>query len=611
MTIDAATIDAAHLRAKYEAERVKRLNAPAGRKFRRLEEPGHAVDPFTPVQPRDTINDDVTFTFVGGGFSGLITCARVKQAVPDAKIRIIDQAGDFGGVWYWNRYPGAMCDTAAMIYLPLLEETGHMPTQKYVMGPEIHEHSQRIGKHFDLYKHALFHTAVTGAKWDEGIKRWRVTTNRGDEFTSKYLSIGNGPLSVAQLPDIPGVESFKGKAFHTSRWEYEYTGGDRNGGALTGLKDKRVAIIGTGATAVQCIPELAKYAKELLVFQRTPSAVDIRNNHKIDPEWFKSVTKEPGWQDKWLENFTTCWGLVLSKPDEMLRGEYEDLVQDGWSELALRRWEVMKNIPLKEFSMERLMTDMTAADDENTERIRKRVDEIVKKDPKTAAGLKAWYYQLCKRPTFHDEYLQCFNNDNVKLIDTDGQGVDKITETGIHANGETYDVDCIIYASGFEFGATSYSERLGFDIEGYKGPISQVWADHMKTYHGLQANGFPNLFFAQLQQGAFFAANAPHNFVESALAVAGVVKYMEENSKETVEPDLDAQTAWVQFIYDHGRSVAREECTPGYYNNEGNIEDKSKYEAGYPPGPTAYFKMKRDWTKKGLETGQFDGVVFA
>ncbi|WOO80300.1 Pentalenolactone D synthase [Vanrija pseudolonga] len=612
MTIE--NLDGEQLRQKYAEERDKRLQAPAGRKFKRLEQPGHVVDLHLPVQPREPVKDSVDFTFVGGGFSGLITSARVKEAVPNANIRILDQAGDFGGVWYWNRYPGAMCDTAAMVYMPLLEETGHMPTRKYAMGPEIHEHTRRIGRHYDLYKHALFHTAVTAVSWDADLKRWRVQTNRGDDFTTKYLTVGTGPLTVAQLPDIPGIDSFKGKAFHTSRWEYEFTGGDRSGAPLTGLADKRVAIIGTGATAIQCIPELAKYAKELLVFQRTPSAVDIRNNHDIDPEWFSKVAAEPGWQQRWLDNFTSIWALTGGRPAEIMQ-KYDDLVKDGWSELALRIQSVFLSLKPEERNPQGVMLAIERSDDETTSRIRARVDEVVTADPAAAEGLKAWYRQLCKRPTFHDEYLQCFNRPNVTLIDTDGQGVDRITPTGLHALGKDYDVDVIIYASGFEFQNTSFTSRLGFEITGPEGTLTDAWADGMRSLHGRQTKGFPNLFLTQLAQAARFAANVPANFLESARAIAGVVKYMEENGKQTIDVSKEAEDAWFDLIVSAAPRAQRDECTPGHYNNEGKITlDKpspSGMGSGYPGGPVAFFQLQRDWTKRGLETGEFEGTVVA
>ncbi len=444
------TIDKAALRQKYLAERDKRLRPDGNEQY--LEIKGqfahYLEDPYTPRVERAAKTDHVTFAFVGGGFAGLATGARLVEAgITD--VRIIEKGGDFGGTWYWNRYPGAQCDTASMIYMPLLEETGHMPTEKYAHAPEILAHCQRIGKQFKLYEHALFHTQVRSITWDEKNSRWQIKTDRGDNFTAQYIGLGTGPLHVPKLPGIPGIESFKGHSFHTSRWDYEYTGGNTTGAPLNKLADKRVAIIGTGATSVQCVPHLARACKTLYVFQRTPSSVDVRANAPIDPDWFASIAT-PGWQLRWLENFTA----------NQAGGNAEvDLVQDGWTDLARRIREQIRKLPPQERTVPKMLAAYEDADFEKMEEIRARADAIVQ-ERETAAKLKAWYRQLCKRPCFHDAYLQAFNNPAVKLIDTDGQGVERITPTGVVVAGKEYPVDCIIYASGFEVG-TPLKRRCG------------------------------------------------------------------------------------------------------------------------------------------------------
>src|SRR3954451_24351930 len=449
------TIDQDALKQKYDEERAKRLRPDGNDQYLRLQGTlGHYLDdPYTPVVERAPKHDHVTVVFIGGGFAGLVTGARLKEAGVD-DVRIIDKAGDFGGTWYWNRYPGAQCDTASFVYMPLLEETGHMPTEKYAHAPEILEHCQRIGKHFGLYDNALFHTEVTSLTWDPAGSRWVIRTNRGDEFTASFLGMGTGPLHVPKLPGIPGIDDFTGHAFHTSRWDYDYTGGDPLGAPMELLADKRVAIIGTGATSVQCVPHLARSCKELYVFQRTPSSVDVRNNRPTDPEWFAEIAT-PGWQQRWLENFTA--NQTGGTADE-------DLVQDGWTDLARRVRSKIMSLPPDEMTMEGLMAAFEDSDFEKMSEIRARVDSIVE-DPSTAEGLKAWYRQLCKRPCFHDEYLQSFNVPGTHLVHTDGKGVERITETGVVVAGVEYPVDLIIYASGFEVG-TTYTRRAGYDPVG-------------------------------------------------------------------------------------------------------------------------------------------------
>jgi cation diffusion facilitator CzcD-associated flavoprotein CzcO len=396
-----------------------------------------------------------------------------------------------------------------MVYMPLLEETGHRPTEKYAHAPEILAHCRRIGGQFGLYENALFHTEVENLDWDEANSRWVIETNRGDRFTANFIGLGTGPLHVAKLPGIPGIENFRGHSFHTSRWDYEYTGGGPDSDLLDGLADKRVAIIGTGATAIQCVPHLVRACQTLYVFQRTPSSVDVRANAPIDPEWFSSIAT-PGWQQRWLENFT----------DNSAGGSAtEDLVRDGWTDLSRRIRSKMKLMPRGELTPQTVLAAFEDSDFEKMEEIRARIDALVT-HRETAQKLKAWYRQLCKRPCFHDEYLQAFNASGVRLIDTDGKGVERITEKGVVVADVEYEVDCIIYASGFEFG-TEYTRRAGFDLTGRGGRrLSQAWAEGMKSLHGIHVHGFPNAFFVQFTQGANLITNIPHNLTEAGRTIA-------------------------------------------------------------------------------------------
>ncbi|WP_309645338.1 NAD(P)/FAD-dependent oxidoreductase [Phenylobacterium sp.] len=591
-------IDKQALLAKYIAERDKRLRADGNAQY--LEVKGRLAhyleDPYTPRVEREPLTDHVTFAFVGGGFAGLVTGARLVEAgVKD--VRIVEKGGDFGGTWYWNRYPGAQCDTASMIYMPLLEETGHMPTEKYAHAPEILEQCQRIGKQYGLYDKALFHTEVEDLTWDDANSRWIIKTNRGDAFTADFIGLGTGPLHVPKLPGIPGIESFKGHSFHTSRWDYDYTGGDPKGGLMTKLADKRVAIIGTGATSVQAVPHLAKACKELLVIQRTPSSIDVRANQPIDPEWFASIAT-PGWQTRWLENFTA----------NQAGGNAEvDLVMDGWTDLSRRiRGKIMQLPPEDRVPM-KMLAAYEDSDFEKMEEIRARVDSIVA-DRETAQRLKAWYRQLCKRPCFHDAYLQAFNTPGTRLIDTDGKGVEAITEKGLIVGGVEYEVDCIIYASGFEVG-TEYKRRAGFDLTGRDGlKLSEAWGEGMRSKHGIHVHGFPNAFFVQPTQGANLISNVPHNLTESGKTIALTVKHALDQGAKQVEVTAEAQEKWVELLLTGmGRMLGAPDCTPGYYNNEGQDPGPAaRLNVGYPAGATAFFKYIDAWRT----SGQFEGLAF-
>ena len=593
-----APIDKKALLAKYIAERDKRLRPDGNAQYLQLEGQfaDYLDDPYMPVVARTPKTDHVTFAFVGGGFAGLVTCARLVEAgVSD--VRIIEKGGDFGGTWYWNRYPGAQCDTASMVYMPLLEETGHVPTEKYAHAPEILAQCRRIGEKYGLYDNALFHTEVKSLTWEAAGSRWIIETSRGDRFTADFIGLGTGPLHVPKLPGIPGIETFAGKAFHTSRWDYAYTGGDPAGAPLDKLADKRVAIIGTGATAVQVVPHLAGACKQLYVVQRTPSSVDMRANAPLDPAWFAEVAT-PGWQQRWLENFT----------DNQAGGNArEDLVQDGWTDLARRIREKIMVLPPTERTPQNMLAAYEDADFEKMEEIRARAEAVVK-DKETAQKLKAWYRQLCKRPCFHDEYLQAFNTPGVTLVDTDGKGVERITERGFVVAGHEYEVDCIIYASGFEVG-TAYERRAGFDLVGRNGrKLSEAWAEGMQSLHGIHVHDFPNAFFVQPTQGANLISNIPHNLTEAGRTIAQVIAHARKTGAREVEVTQEAQEAWVGLLLKGmGRMIGSPDCTPGYYNNEGQDPGPAaRLNVGYPAGASAYFRYLAGWR----ESGKYEGLAF-
>ena len=577
------------LRDKYLAERDRRLRTDAYDQY--VEVKGdfkHYIDdPYvTPGFTRDPITDAVDVIVIGGGFGGLMSAARLREAgVKD--IRIIEKGGDFGGTWYWNRYPGAQCDIEAYIYLPLLEETGYIPKEKYSFAKEIREHSQRIGKTFDLYDKALFQTEIKEIRWNEGDNRWTVTTNRGDHMTARYIVMSNGPLNRPKLPGIPGIDSYKGHSFHTSRWDYDYTGGD-NEGNLSKLADKRVAVIGTGATAVQCVPHLGKAAKHLYVFQRTPSSVDVRGNKPTDPEWAASL--KPGWQKQRMDNFNI---LVSGGHQDV------DLVSDGWTDI-IRNLMIAAREDDGPATPEEVALKAEIADFKKMNQVRARVDATVK-DPKTAEALKPWYRQFCKRPTFNDDYLPTFNRPNVTLVDTQGKGVDRVTEKGLVVDGVEYEVDCIIFATGFEVG-TAYTRRAGFEIYGKDGKtLTDHWSDGTKTLHGLYSNGFPNCFHLGINQNTL-TPNFPHILDEQSRHIAGVVKEANERQAQRVEPTAEAESGWVKTITENSNFDInfRTSCTPGYYNGEGRAgEGKGLFDGLYGPGPVAFFELMQGWRESG------------
>jgi len=595
MTDAAATMsldfDPVELRKKYRAERDRRIKAEGNEQYIKIEaEFSHYLDdPYVePGFQRAPLTDEIEVAVIGGGFGGLLAGARLREAGIDS-VRMIEKGGDFGGTWYWNRYPGAACDVESYVYLPLLEEVGYVPVEKYTRAPEILAYCRMIGEHFDLYRDACFQTEVTDVTWDDAASRWIIRTNRGDAMKARFVIMANGPLHRPKLPGIAGVETFKGHTFHTSRWDYDYTGGDPMGG-LTGLKGKRVGIIGTGATAVQCVPHLGEGAEQLFVFQRTPSSIDLRNNRPTDPEWADSL--QPGWQQHRMDNFNI-----------LVSGGYapEDLVSDGWTDI-IRNIGIVARIR-QEQSADGSVGDpaelLQLADFRKMEQIRSRVDQVVA-DKATADKLKPWYNQFCKRPCFHDDYLDTFNRPNVTLVDTQGKGVQQITERGVVVDGVEYELDCLIFATGFEVG-TSYAQRAGYEVKGRSGQtLTQKWADGVSTLHGMHSRDFPNNFIFAISQSGF-TVSYPHMLNEQSKHAAYIIAECQKRGVTVVEASADAEAAWVQTIIDSAisRQEFAEECTPGYYNNEGKPSALAARNGAYGKGPISFVKLIEAWRADG------------
>jgi cyclohexanone monooxygenase len=579
------------LRARYRAERDRRLRADGNHQYR---DPSGVLgdyldDPYAePGFRREPLTDEVEVLVIGAGFGGLLAAVALRRAGID-DVRLVEKAGDVGGTWYWNRYPGAACDVESYIYLPLLEETGYVPVEKYARGADIQAYSRQLAEQFDLYANACFQTEVTELSWDEPARRWVVRTNWGDEMRARYVLSAGGPLHRPKLPAVAGIETFAGHTFHTSRWDYDYTGPTAEG--LPELAGKRVGIIGTGATAVQAVPHLGASGCELFVFQRTPSSVDVRANRPTDPEWARSL--RPGWQRERMDNFNE---LTSGRPVE------HDLVDDGWTDIF--RKVVLPQARAARARDTEAMERAALADLHKMEEIRARVDALVE-DPATAESLKPYYNQMCKRPCFHDEYLQTFNRPTVHLVDTRGRGVDRITEHGVVVDGREYPLDCLIYATGFEIN-TELSSRMGFTVRGRDGhTLREVWeADGPSTLHGLTTSGFPNLFIFSPTQAAI-PVNFTHVLAEQAEHLAYILGTAAARGATTVEAGRDAQDAWTREIVTstEQRRAFLEECTPGYYNNEGQLDERSARHLSYGRGPIAYVRRLREWRESGELSG--------
>ncbi|WP_455833820.1 flavin-containing monooxygenase [Pseudarthrobacter siccitolerans] len=573
------------LREKYREERDKRLRAEGTAQYVKLDTASEYLrDPFTPRVEREAVRREVDVLILGGGFGGLTTGALLRKA-GDMELAIIEDAGDFGGVWYWNRYPGARCDIESSIYFPLLEDLGYMPTERYARTDEIFGYARKMGHHFDLYKDALFQTRMTEMRWVEESALWQVATDRGDQISARFVVLASGVMfSRPKLPGIPGIETFKGHSFHTSRWDYEYTGGSNLGG-MTGLADKRVAVIGTGATAIQVVPRVAADAKEMVLVQRTPSILDARGNRPTDPQWWSSLPK--GWQEDRRMNF-----------DLVLEGKSPDrnLIDDQWK-------EVWGRPDASSMAPDEVVEAMEALDFQQLERIRHRIAEIVE-DPETAAGLMPYYGRFCKRPCFSDEYLQAFNQPNVTLVDTDGRGPDRISENAIHFDGVAYEVDCIVYATGFESFATSPSQSGRYNVVG-RGGITldeKLGRNEYYSLHGLYTHGFPNMFMVGNSRQSAPTHNIPFRMHIQASHVVELITTLVDSGVTSMEVKREAELAWDAHMAElrlSGAAIAKsvQECTPSYYNNEGNTSGNivPAIAAGYPGGTFGFRKQIDAW----------------
>ncbi len=517
--------------------------------------------------PREALTDSCEVLVVGAGFAGLLLWFRLRQA-GFVDVRFCEKGGDVGGTWYWNRYPGVACDVEAYSYLPLLEEMGYIPQMKFASGFEILAYCQAMADRFGFYDHCLFHTTVEATDWDEASGTWTVCTDRGDAMRARYVVLANGILTTPKLARIEGMQTFQGDAFHTSRWNYDIE-----------LAGKRVGIIGTGATAVQAIPELAKVAGSLHVFQRTPSTIDVRDQRATTDEEMATWANEVGWARARRARFSkiSAGRTAMKANDDYLAGRVADFKERKQHERELSPAEMIDKQLDTNF---RIM-----------EQVRARVDAIVT-DPATAEALKPYYPYGCKRPTFHDEYLPSFNRPNVVLVDTAPQGVSRINERGVVHDGVEYPLDVLIYATGFQWMATSTFNM----ITGRDGrTLSEKWrTEGTRTFLGIHSHGFPNLFIVTGPQGGGGSFNFTDAIEQHAEYIVWMLTTMRDRGARVVDVNQEPEDAYSAHCRDADVATARLRDCLSYYNGHGDAE----------PGSLAYYggSAWHRWRRRAAET---------
>ncbi|KAF5601190.1 cyclohexanone 1 2-monooxygenase [Fusarium pseudocircinatum] len=629
----------AEVKQRYKQEHDKRLRSDGLSQFTDLYSvpkfQNFKQDPWADQSTYDKLaraadGDSCDFAIVGTGIGALLFAARLIQAgVRAENLRFIDTAAGWGGTWYWNRYPGLMCDVESYIYMPLLEETGYIPKNKYSTGKEIREHLERVAAKYGLTDRVWFRTRMDECVWDDEKQEWVMKlvelVHGGKEHeavtvTSRFVILTTGLMLVPQVPRIKGIESFTGDCFHPARWDYNSTGGTPDDPSMVRLKDKRVGLIGTGASAIQILPELAKWSKEVYVFQRTPSAVAARYNRQTDENLFKSeIAKKAGWWEARCLNY--CAHLNNHNPKPAV-----DLVNDSWTDMP--SYSAISGSPGHDPKTPQEMQEYYAyleeLDLKRQSKIRGRIDDLVK-DPKVAAKLKPWYSGWCKRPCFHDEYLGAFNNPRVHLVDTDGRGVQEITESGVVVKGEHFDIDVLVLSTGYK-SPFLYSPpgRVGIKVFGRNGiDLDAKWSSGVTTLHGMMSHDFPNMFWPGFIQGGgnpnytFIADQAAKQF--AYIVAAGTKEAQNKVPHDsryeynfTIEATADAEEEWAQKIASQAHMFgASAGCTPSYINAEGEFEgvrDPKKLVrmarmSIWGKGQEDYNNILRAWRESGNHEG--------
>ena len=523
---------------------------------------------------------DYDVVIIGAGFSGLYQLHRLRDEL-GLSVKVIEKADDVGGTWYWNRYPGARCDSESHIYCysfndELLEEWEW--SERYPAQPEVLDYLRFAADQLDLRQDIDFGTKVTSAAFNENSGSWEINTDSGSDVTSQFLVTAVGCLSEPYLPDFEGLDTFEGDWYHTGKWPHE----------PVDFEDKRVAVIGTGATGIQIIPEIAKEAGQLTVFQRTPNyAVPARNRPLDDEDWEEIQAN----YDEILEKaHDSGFGMPFASgretAEDLSMEEVEEYLEPRWQEGGFRFLLAFEDLIVNSETNEKVSEFLR-------EKIRETID-----DPDIAEDLVPIdHYYATKRPPLHTDYYKTYNEDHVDLVNVTETPVERITPDGIRTTESSHEFDMIVFATGFD---AMTGTLLQIDIQGTNGlTLEEKWDDGPQTYLGLSVHEFPNMFTITGPQSPSVLSNMPVSIEHHVKWVSDAIEYLVDNDIQLIEPTKEAELAWTG----HNREVAGQTLyttVDSWYMNE-NIPGKPTVFTPYPGGVDAYHDIILEVAEKEYE----------
>ncbi|MCM3766222.1 NAD(P)/FAD-dependent oxidoreductase [Neobacillus niacini] len=525
---------------------------------------------------------------VGAGFAGMYMLHRLREA--GFSTRVFESGAGVGGVWYWNRYPGARCDVESIYYNYMFSEElykGWTWTHKYPDQTEILNYLNYVADTLDLRRDIQFETKITSAHYDEANKQWNIKTDKGNSLTAKYFITGVGCISASHIPKFTGLDSFKGEWYHTAHWPHK----DVN------FKNKKVGIIGTGSSGIQAIPVIAKKAAHLTVFQRTPQYSLPARNQPLDPEYVQNIKER--FQEIRKDARASRNGYSLNattlSTQEVTHEEREKKYEELWQ---------MGGVGVVQLAFNNILTN-EAANETCANFVKKKIQEIVK-DPVIAEKLSPTYPIAAKRIVLDTDYYETYNRDNVTLVDVKKAPIIEVTPKGLRTTDEEYDLDILIFATGFD-GMTGPLLRM--DIRGKDGvSLKEKWENgsQTRTYLGIANAGFPNFFMITGPESPSVLGNVPVAIEQHVDWIANCLEYLKANRIETIEASKEAEEKWSR----HCQEVAQNTLyvkTDSWYTGA-NIEGKPKRFPIYAGGYGTYREICDEIAIKNYEGFIFVGV---